>query len=36
MFFVCERSKRMYLCGFVAFSVRVCVAGLIRLDGTMS
>ena len=31
VFFICQCSKRMYLCDFVAFSVRKFVAGLIRL-----
>ena len=26
----------MYLCGFVALSVRMCVAGANKVDGTMS
>ena len=26
----------MYLCGFVALSVRICVAGANKVEGTMS
>ena len=32
----CEWCERMYLCGFVAFSVRMCVAGANKVEGTMS
>ena len=29
-------SKRMYLCGFVALSVWMCVPGANKVEGTMS
>ena len=29
-------SERMYLCGFVALSVWICVAGANKVEGTMS
>ena len=33
---ICQWCERMYLCGFVALSVRMCVAGASKVEGTMS
>ena len=33
---ICQWCERMYLCGFVAFSVRMCVAEANKVEGTMS
>ena len=33
---ICQWCERMYLCGFVALSVQMCVARANKLKGTMS
>ena len=33
---VCSWYERVYLCGFVALSIRMCVAGANKFEGTMS
>ena len=36
LFFICQWCERMYLCDFVALSVRMCVAGANKVEGTIS
>ena len=35
LMFICQWSKRMYLCGFVAFSVLMSVAGDNKVEGPL-
>ena len=34
--YVCQWCERMYLCGFVALSVRLCVVGDNKVEGIMT